>query len=387
MIRLSEPTLLGNELQYLEECIHSGWVSAEGGFVRKLEEELASYHGRGMLATATSSGTAALQLALLTMGLRPGELVLVPALSFLATINPVIHMGGEPLVLDVEPDCLGLSPEALLDYIRRDTIQRGGAVFDRTTGRRVFGVIAVHVYGIPCRIEELRRITQDYGLVLIEDNAEALGASVGSTPTGGFGDAAILSFNGNKAITGGGGGMLLSRQTGVVTDAACWANHCRPSSASEPEDYGFNLRMSNLQAAVALAQFEQRERIFATRRQHHAHYRLKLEQYGLRLLEGIAEDNASYWLHAVFFDQLVNLDALRNELERRGVQSRRMFRPFHRTQIYARFSRWECPIADRAYQSVLAMPSSSHLKLKDLDAVCDALSAALDTAEVQKVSA
>ena len=118
MIRLSEPTLLGNELQYLEECIHSGWVSAEGGFVRKLEEELASYHGRGMLATATSSGTAALQLALLTMGLRPGELVLVPALSFLATINPVIHMGGEPLVLDVEPDCLGLSPEVLLDYIR-----------------------------------------------------------------------------------------------------------------------------------------------------------------------------------------------------------------------------------------------------------------------------
>jgi perosamine synthetase len=361
MIPLSEPSLGPLEMRYVQDCLREGWVSAEGPWVGRFEEAVARLHGPGMHAAACSSGTAALQLALIALGLRPGELVVVPALSFAATVNPVIHLGGEPVVLDVEEVSLGLCPDVLRAWLERETLRRQGALFERHSGRRVFGLIPVHLYGLPCRIRELAALAEEWGLVLVEDNAEALGALSGGRRTGTFGQAAVLSFNGNKAVTAGGGGMVLAADPAVTERAAFWANQARRAGGREPEDYGFNLRLSSLQAALGLAQVERMEELLAGRRRQHEAYRGELAALGLELLEGRADDQGSWWLNIVRSLQPGAPERLVSELAAAGVQARRVFAPFDGNPLYASYARASCAVARRAYESCLALPSSSHL--------------------------
>jgi len=327
-----------------------------------------------------------MQLALMSLGLREGEIVIVPAVSFVATVNPVIHLGAEPLVLDVEEDAAGLSPECLTRWLERETISRGGGVFDRSTGRRVFGMIAVHLHGIPCRIEELQRIADRYGLVLIEDNAQALGARSGGRPTGGFGDASIVSFNGNKTVTAGGGGMVVAQRRSVVEEAAKWADHCRPPGSQRVESYGFNLRISNLQAAVGLAQVERLDELVAARRENHRRYEELFRPAGLKLLEGLREDRPSYWLNVLRLPASSDAGELVESLRRRGIAARRLFAPFHRQELYARFARGECPVADRLHGRLLGLPSSAHLSEQELERVASGALASLERSCGERVT-
>lgn len=373
MIPVSEPTLGKRELAYLQDCIESGWVSADGAYVTKLERAVAELHGPRFHAAACSSGTAALQLALMALGLRPGELVLAPALSFVATLNPVLHLGAEPVVLDVEPHGLGLDPKLVRGWLERETVCRQGARFERSSGRRVFGLLPVHLYGVPCAIAELAAIAEEYGLALVEDNAEALGAEAAGRPTGAWGQASIVSFNGNKAITAGGGGMVVSPDADLVARAAAWANHGRASTPDEPSDYGFNLRLSNLQAAVGLAQVERAGELLGARRRRHAAYVEALGDLGLALVQGRVGDRPSWWLHLLRLPEGTVAGELQERLAAAGVQSRRVFRPFGRMPLYERFVRGDCPVADRAFESVLALPSSAHLGEDDFRTVVDAL--------------
>lgn len=373
MIPLCEPTLGERELGYLRTCIEDGWVSADGPFVGRLESAIAQWHGTGMHACCSSSGTTALQLALVSLGLNPGQIVLVPSLSFVATLNPVIHCGAEPLVLDVERETLGLDPQVLRTWLGRETLRRQGLCYDRKTGRRIFGVIAVHLYGIPCAIHELKAVCDEFGLRLVEDNAEALGALAGGVPTGSIGDASILSFNGNKTITAGGGGMVLSRDEELVTRARYWSNQARTHSAADPGDFGFNYRMSNLQAAVGLAQFERMDELLAARREHHSVYREGFGEAGLSLVEGRSEDSPSWWLHVLRDNGSEGVDRLEAKLRERGISSRRVFQPFDRSPLYGRFARAECCVAGSARDHCLALPSSAHLAPADQRRIIEAV--------------
>jgi len=361
MIPLSEPTLGPREAAAVQECLREGWVSAEGPWVPRFEKAVAALHGPDMSAAACSSGTAALQLALIALGLRPGELVIVPALSFAATLNPVLHLGGEPVVLDVEETALGLCPEAARRWLERETLRRQGAVFERRSGRRVFGMIPAHLYGLPCRIHELAALAQEHGLALIEDNAEALGARSRGRATGTFGHAAILSFNGNKAVTAGGGGMVLSPDPAVAERAAYWANQARRPGQAEPDDYGFNLRLSSLQAALGLAQVERAAELIAGRRRQRDAYAAELRGLGWTVLDGHPGDEPSFWLSiAAGMPEAVAERAV-DALAEADIQARRLFRPFDRWSIYAPYARMECRAAHRAYARCLALPSSAHL--------------------------
>ncbi|MDP2359887.1 MAG: DegT/DnrJ/EryC1/StrS family aminotransferase [bacterium] len=361
MIPLSEPSLGVREQALVQQCLQEGWVSAEGPWVGRFEEAVASLHGPGMHAAACGSGTAALQLALIALGLRPGELVIVPALSFAATLNPIIHLGAEPVILDVEEEALGLSPEAVRLWLERETVRRQGAVFERRSGRRVFGLIPVHLYGMPCRIHDLSALALEHGLIVVEDNAEALGAFARGCRPGTFGHAAILSFNGNKTMTAGGGGMVLSPEAEIAERAAYWANQARRPGQSEPEDYGFNLRLSSLQAALGLAQLERLDELVAGRRRQHEGYRAELADSGLSLLEGHAGDEPSWWLNIARGLAPGRPETLVAELAFAGIQARRLFRPFDRWPLYAPYARMECRVAFQAHECGLALPSSSHL--------------------------
>ncbi len=373
MIPLSEPSLGPCEAARVQECLAEGWVSAEGPWTGRFETAVAALHGPHMHAAACSSGTAALQLALIALGLRPGELVIVPALSFAATVNPIIHLGAEPVILDVEEDSLGLSPEAVKNWLERETLRRQGAVFERRSGRRVFGLLPVHLYGLPCRIHDLAQLALEYGLTLLEDNAEALGARARGQLTGTFGHASILSFNGNKTITAGGGGMVLSADDGVTARAAYWANQARRPGQPDPDDYGFNFRLSSVQAALGLAQLERLDELLAGRRAQHEAYRAGLASLGLGLLEGQAGDDPSWWLNIARGLGRREMEGLVVDLAARGVQVRRVFRPFDCWPLYSAYARMECRAARHSYENCLALPSSSQLDAIGRAAVLDAL--------------
>jgi perosamine synthetase len=382
MISLSEPTFAGRELEYLTECIQSGWVSADGPFGPRFERSVEALLDHEVHATACSSGSAALQIALMALGLTAGELVIVPAISFMATLNPILHLGAEPLILDIEEESLGLSPAAVKEWLEKETVLRGGSRYDRRSGKRVFGIIAASLYGIPCRLEELAAIAKRYDLRLIEDNAEALGARHNGRPTGCFGDAAIISFNGNKTMTAGGGGMVLSRDKAIVDRAASWANQCREPGHAEPIDYGFNFRLSNLQAAVGLAQVERAETLFAKRRQIRSLYQSGLEAMGLSLHAELSGDVPAWWLHLLCVPSSIQPLDIQATLAKEGIQCRTLFTPFGRQALYRDFSQSGCPVAEKMWSSRLALPSSAHLGREDIEIVLGALSRCLSVSPI-----
>lgn len=375
MIPLSEPSIGPAEMSMVQECLREGWVSAEGPWVGRFEDAVAGLHGAHVHAAACSSGTAALQLALISLGLRPGELVIVPALSFAATVNPILHLGAEPVILDVEEEALGLSPVAARAWLERETLRRQGAVFERRSGRRVFGLLPVHLYGMPCRIHELCELAEEFGLVLLEDNAESLGARARGQVTGTFGQASILSFNGNKTITAGGGGMVLSADSGVVERAAYWANQARHKGQADPEDYGFNLRLSSLQAALGLAQVQRLPELMAGRAAQRKGYLALAHALGLDMVGGVERDEPTWWLNLLCGLGVGQPEILVEALSAVGIQARRIFRPFDQWPIYAAYARMDCTVAAHAYATQLALPSSSHLQDADRRRVMEQIAA------------
>jgi perosamine synthetase len=275
MIPVNEPLLAKNTLRYVTECIETGWISSAGRFIRRFEEEYAAYLGVKHAVTATS-GTTALHLAMASLGLGPGDAVIIPDLTMIAVPYAVLYTGARPVLVDVEPETYNIDPAGIREYII------GGCVFhpaekslvDRNTGLTVRAIVPVHLYGHPCAMDEILELARFYNLVIIEDAAEAHGALFypgGETgrpiPAGAIGDLGCFSFYGNKIITTGEGGM-------VVTNSDRLAERARKLKdlAHDPQrrflhtDLGFNYRLTNLQAAVGLAQLEEIDRFIEIKR-------------------------------------------------------------------------------------------------------------------------
>jgi perosamine synthetase len=255
---LHEPRFVGNEWSYVKECLDSTFVSSVGKFVDRFEADLAAYTG-AKYAIAVVNGTAALHVALRLAGVQPGDEVLVPALSFVATANAVAYCGASPHFVDSEERTLGLDPRALRDYLSAIAEIRGGSCVNRATGRVIRSVAPMHVFGHPLDIEGMLSVARDFHLVLVEDAAESLGSTMRGRHTGTFGLMGSLSFNGNKTITTGGGGA-------IITDDASLAKRAKhiTTTAKVPhrweyqhDEVGFNYRMPNINAALGCAQLEQ----------------------------------------------------------------------------------------------------------------------------------
>lgn len=364
-VKLHEPRFLGNELKYLQECINSSFVSSAGKFVDRFESELAAYT-RADYAVAVVNGTAALHVALLLAGVKPKDEVLIPSLTFVATANAIRYAGAEPHFVDCEERTLGMDPEALHNYLSKVVEIRQGQSVNRRTGSVVRALVPVHVFGHPCDIDGLLSVARDFHLVVVEDAAESLGSYYKEKHTGTFGLLGILSFNGNKTITTGGGGAILT----CDPEHAYRAKHlCTTAKLPHSWQYkhdkvGFNYRMPNLNAALGCAQLEQLPQFLESKRRLFERYRDAFKDFrAVQVMEEPVDCRSNYWLQALLLDKSVadERDDLLEDTNNAGLMTRPIWTLLHRLAPYQDCPRAPLPVAESLERRILNLPSSAGL--------------------------
>jgi perosamine synthetase len=365
MIPLSVPHLAGREWDYIKECLATGWVSSVGSYVNRFEQSLACCVGtqRGV---ATSSGTAALHIALLVAGVQPNDEVLVPTLTFIAPVNAVRYVNAWPVLIDAEPENAQMDIYAVASFLRQRCQTENGRLRNRSTGRRIAALLPVHVLGHPVEMAPLLDLAKEFSLPVIEDATESLGSFYRDRRTGSWGDIACFSFNGNKIITTGGGGM-------IVTDNPAWADRAKyltTQAKDDPIEYihheiGYNYRLTNLQAALGCAQMEQLDKFVAARQTLARRYRNALNKVpGLRMIPEASWAITNGWLSTVLVDETTYGQSSRQLLQRlykAGIESRPLWQPIHLSAAHTDAVHLPCPVAERLYVQALSLPSSSSL--------------------------
>jgi perosamine synthetase len=322
-IPLHRPVFEGNERKYLVDCIDSNFVSSVGDKVIEFENRVAEFTG-SKHAIATVNGTAALHVAIRLAGVKPGDEVISQALTFVATCNAITYAGAEPTFIDVDIDTMGLSPGALRYFLEENTEKRSTGTFNRLSGKRISACIPMHTFGLPCRIVEIAEICSDWGIALIEDAAESLGSYVGGRHTGTFASMATLSFNGNKVITTGGGGM-------IITDDSELAKRARyiTTTAKVPHPYefwhdeiGYNYRMPNLNAALGCAQMERLDEFLTVKGRVASQWEAFFDQNDVRLVTAIDGNKTNHWLSAIVLNSKDERDKFLKVTNDNGVMTR-----------------------------------------------------------------
>lgn len=322
-IPLHRPVFEGYERQYLVDCIDSNFVSSVGAKVTEFEEKVAKFTG-SKYAIATVNGTAALHVAIELAGVKPGDEVISQALTFIATCNAISYADAKPLFIDVDLDTMGLSPTALRIFLEENAEKRPEGTFNKSSGKRISACVPMHTFGLPCRIEEIASICNDWNISLIEDAAESLGSYVGDRHTGTFGEMATLSFNGNKVITTGGGGMLITDNA----DLAKRAKHIT-TTAKVPHPYefvhdeiGYNYRMPNLNAALGCAQMERLDEFLAVKSKLADQWNKFFDGQNINFCNAVNGSKANYWLNAIVLDSKMDRDKFLKFTNDNGVMTR-----------------------------------------------------------------
>jgi aminotransferase in exopolysaccharide biosynthesis len=362
-IPLHAPLFTGNERAYVLDAIDSTFVSSVGAYVGRFENEMKSYTGSEG-AVAMVNGTAALHLALRLAGVRSGDMVITQALTFVATCNAISYCGAEPVLLDVDPKNLGLSAEAVSNWLQEHAMQDDqGVCRHKADGRVVRAMVPMHTFGHPADLVELQKLATHWGLELIEDAAESLGSFYHDQHLGTFGAMAALSFNGNKIITTGGGGMLLCK---APMDQQ--ARHLS-TTAKLPHAYdfdhdvvGYNYRLPNLNAAMGCAQLERIEGFIQLKRELASRYQELLSDSGLQFVREPENARSNYWLNAVICDGPTDCRQLLQTLIEQGIQARPVWRLMHTLPMYRHCPRDELRNASWLAERLLNLPSSvAHL--------------------------
>jgi perosamine synthetase len=377
VIPLSVPHLGGREWAYVKECLDTGWVSSAGAFVDRFEKEMARYTGANH-AVACSCGTAALHIALIISGVGADDEVIVPTLTFVATVNAVRYTGAHPVFMDC--DCFyNIDPQKTLRFLREETFQKDGQTWNKRTGRRVAAILPVHVFGNAAELDELLSVCRNSGIRVVEDAAESLGTvykggQLAGKHTGTVGDVGALSFNGNKIITTGGGGMVLTNNAERAARARYLTTQAKDDEVRFiHHEVGYNYRMNNVQAALGLAQLEQLPEFLDAKRRHYGEYAKRLEGIqGLTLapVPPYAENN--HWLCAVQIDASLyelDRDSLMQRLSARGIQARPVWYLNHLQRPYLQCQSYQIERALDLWESTLNLPSSVGLTQEQLEMV------------------
>lgn len=364
-VPLHEPCFAGREWEYVKECLDTGWVSSAGSFVDRFEKNLAERVGAAS-AVATVNGTTALHAALLIAGVQVGDEVIVPSLTFVATANAVSHCGAVPHFSDSALDTLGLDPVRLERYLAGATEQRGGALINRRTSRTIRALVPVHVYGHPVDIDPLLELARDFGLAVVEDAAEALGSSYKGRPIGGGDRLCVFSFNGNKTLTTGGGGAIVSDNQALAMAARHLTNTARLANGwnFDHDRLGYNYRMPNLNAALGCAQLEQLDGFLTRKRALAARYATALNQVGnVRFFNEPGFARSNYWLNAILLDPVVAdaRDAVLAATNNAGLETRPVWTLMHRLPMYRDCPRDELPVAEAIALRLINIPSGPAL--------------------------
>ena len=356
---LHEPVFSGREKEYLADCIDSTFVSSVGAYVDRLEVEIARYTG-SKYAVATVNGTAALHVSLLIVGVKCEDEVITQPVTFVATCNAIKYCGAEPVFVDVDKNTLGMNPESLLAFLKKYTTIKNGALYNRTTGRRIKACLPVHTFGHPCRIDEIVDICSNYGIVVVEDAAEALGSSFKNKHAGTFGRLGVLSFNGNKIITTGGGGAILTDDEFLAQRAR---HLTKTAKVPHPYEYfhdevGFNYRMPNINAALGLAQLEQLDRFLKSKRG----LAKKYEEFfstrkGIEFAKEPPMARSNYWLNAIFLENEMEKKVFLETTNKNKVYTRPVWTLMYKLPMYESCFRVETPESEEIERRVVNLPS------------------------------
>jgi perosamine synthetase len=361
-IPLIEPEIRGNEWKYIKECLETGWVSSAGPFVDRFEQVVAQQCGCSH-AVATVNGTSALHVALLVAGVRPDDEVLVSSLTFIAPVNAIRYVGAWPVFIDAEPDYWQMDPVRVIEFLEKGCRWRNGALYNRRTGRRVTAVVPVHVLGHSVDLDPIVTAAQKFGLKVIEDATEGLGATYRGRPLGSIGDIGCFSFNGNKIITTGGGGM-------IVTSNEEWAQRARYLSTQakdDPVEYvhkeiGYNYRLTNIQAAMGCAQMEQLEAYVAAKREIAKRYSSALRDIpGIVPMREASWARSTFWMYTVLIKEQefgINSRDLLRILAAQKIQCRPLWQPIHQSPAHAESRTTELPVAELLSNEALSLPCS-----------------------------
>ncbi len=334
-IPLHAPVFSGRERELLMDCIDSTYVSSVGAHVDRLEEMICELTGAGY-CTAVVNGTAALHLALLIAGVRPGDEVITQPLSFVATANAIAYCNARPVFLDVEERTLGLSPEAVASFLQEQSETRAGECFNRKSGRRIAACVPMHTFGHPCRVDELLEVCRSYGIPLIEDAAESLGSRYRGRHTGTFGLAGIFSFNGNKIITGGGGGAIITSQADFARRAKFLSTTAKVDNLFfDHSEIGYNYRMPNINAALVCAQLEQLDFFLKEKRRIAASYGEYLQHSAVKFISEPRHARSNYWLNAVLLPDRAERDGFLRLTNERHICTRPAWKLLNTLPMYA----------------------------------------------------
>jgi len=376
-VPLCVPEIRGNEWKYIKECLDSTYVSYVGAFVTRFERELARRIGT-RYGVATVSGTPALHIALLVAGVEPDQEVLVSTLTFIAPVNAIRYVGAWPVFMDAEPEYWQMDPEKVADFLERECEWRQGALYNRSTSRQVKAILPVHILGHPVNMDPILDLARKYGLVVIEDATESLGASYKGRTVGHLGDISCFSFNGNKLITTGGGGM-------IATDNQEWAERAKYLTTQAKDDpvefihgaIGYNYRLTNIQAAMGCAQLELLDEYIEAKLRIAANYSAALAGVkGVTLMPEAKWANSVFWLYTILVDAAefgIDSRALLQRFEEAGIQTRPLWQPMHRSPPHRACQAYRCQVADRLNRDALSLPCSVGLQSHQQERVLSVL--------------
>ena len=357
-IPLHEPVFAGNEKKYLNECIDSTFVSSVGKFVDKFEQMVAEYTG-AKYAVATVNGTAALHVALKLVGVDENSEVITQPLTFIATCNAISYCNASSVFVDVDRDTMGLSPLSLRSFFETNTTQKNGVCYNNITAKRIAAVVPMHTFGHPCRIEEIAKICDEYNVALVEDAAESLGSYYKGRHTGTFGAVSAFSFNGNKIITTGGGGMIVTDNKKLAEKA----KHLTTTAKLTHEyDYvhdmvGYNYRLPNINAALGCAQMEELGRILKNKRNLSIGYREYFRKEGISFKTEDEYSCANYWLNVVILKDKDERDIFLRECNSMGVMTRPVWMLMNKLKMFEGFQCSDIPNAKWLGDRVVNIPS------------------------------
>jgi aminotransferase in exopolysaccharide biosynthesis len=369
-VALHEPHFAGNEWAYLKECLDSTYVSSVGKFVDRFEADLAAYTGTKH-AVAVVNGTAALHVALLLAGVRQDDEVLIPALTFVATVSAVTYCGAIPHFVDSEERTLGLDPQVLRDYLHSISEIRSEQCVNRFTGRVIRALVPMHTFGHPVNIEGVLAVARDFHLALVEDAAESLGSTVHGRHTGTFGLMGTLSFNGNKTITTGGGGAILTNDAELARRVKHLTTTAKVPHrwAYVHDEIGYNYRMPNINAALGCAQLEQLPGFLTAKRRIFERYQAAFAAVAQARIVAEPEGcHSNYWLQTLLLDEsaAVQRDAILAATNDAGLMTRPTWTLMHRLAPYFECPKMELPVAESLERRLVNLPSSAQLGMEGL---------------------
>lgn len=376
MIPLSVPNIAGNEWKYVKECLDTGWISSVGSYVTRFEQMVADFAG-AKYGVAAVNGTAALHIALLLSGVKQGDYVILPNLTFVASANSIRYTGADPLLIDADPLLWQMDLDLLEEFLEKETETKENSLYYKKNGRRIGAIMPVHILGNMCDMDRFLSIVQKYPLPIVEDSTEALGSTYKGKSAGTFSPMACFSFNGNKIISTGGGGVIVSNDEALARHA----KHITTTAKASPDEYyhdevGYNYRLVNVLAAIGVAQMEQLPAFIQRKRECTAFYKKELEGVGdIRFQQELPGVQTNAWLVTIQTEQQ---QKLLDHLNAKQILSRRFWMPMNKLPMYR-----DCIYiqkedrADYIYRTCLSIPSSTNITDEQLAEVVKEIKAAI----------